>query len=40
MAITGHELDLEKKRLKNVLKILNDKIAQMGENIFEDEEGA
>ena len=38
MAITGHELDLEKKRLKNVLKILNDKIAQMGENIFEDEE--
>ena len=38
MAITGHELDLERKRLKNVLKILNDKVAQMGEDIFEDEE--
>ena len=38
MALTGKELDLEKRRLKEVLKLLDDKISRMGIDIFEDEE--
>lgn len=38
MAITGRDLELEEKRLEEVLKLLDDKLAQMGGDIFEDEE--
>ena len=38
MAITGRDFQLEKKRLVEVLKLLDDKIAQMGEDIFEDQD--
>ncbi len=38
MAITGREFKLEEKRLVEVLKLLDDKLTQMGETIFEDEE--
>ncbi len=38
MAITGRDFELEKKRLTEVLKLLDDKLAQMGEDIFEDED--
>ena len=38
MAITGRDFELEERRLQEVLKLLNDKIAQMGTNIFEDED--
>ncbi|HAB65732.1 MAG TPA: hypothetical protein DCE23_00045 [Firmicutes bacterium] len=38
MAITGRDLELEEKRLEEVLKLLDDKLAQMGVDIFEDEE--
>ena len=38
MAITGRDFELEEKRLKEVLKLLDDKLAQMGEDIFEDED--
>ena len=38
MALAGRELELEKRRLKEVLKLLDDKISRMGIDIFEDEE--
>ena len=38
MAITGRDFELEEKRLTEVLKLLEDKLAQMGEDIFEDED--
>ena len=38
MALAGRELELEKRRLKEVLKLLDDKISRMGMDIFEDEE--
>jgi len=38
MAITGRDLELEEKRLEEVLKLLDDKLAQMGTDIFEDED--
>ena len=38
MAITGRDFELEEKRLCEVLKLLDDKLAQMGEDIFEDED--
>ena len=38
MAITGRDLQLEKRRLDEVLKLLDDKIAQMGKDIFNDED--
>ena len=38
MAITGRDFELEEKRLNEVLKLLDDKLAQMGEDIFEDED--
>ena len=38
MALAGRELELEKRRLKEVLKLLDDKISRMGLDIFEDEE--
>lgn len=38
MAITGRDFELEEKRLNEVLKLLNDKLAQMGTDIFEDED--
>ena len=38
MAITGRDFDLEKRRLKEVLKLLDDKMASMGQDIFEDED--
>ena len=38
MAITGRDFDLEEKRLTEVLKLLDDKLAQMGEDIFEDKD--
>ena len=38
MAITGRDFELEEKRLAEVLKLLDDKLAQMGEDIFEDED--
>lgn len=37
MAITGRDFELEERRLEEVLKLLDDKLAQMGEDIFEDE---
>ena len=37
MAITGRDFKLEEKRLEEVLKLLDDKLAQMGDDIFEDE---
>lgn len=37
MAITGRDFELEEKRLEEVLKLLDDKLAQMGDDIFEDE---
>ncbi len=38
MAITGRDFTLEERRLEEVLKLLDDKLAQMGEDIFEDED--
>lgn len=38
MAITGKDFELEEKRLAEVLKLLEDKLAQMGETIFEGED--
>lgn len=38
MAITGRDFELEERRLEEVLKLLDDKLAQMGETIFEDED--
>ena len=38
MAITGRDFELEKRRLKEVLKLLDDKMASMGQDIFEDED--
>ena len=38
MAITGRDFELEEKRLTEVLKLLDDKLAQMGEDIFEDKD--
>ena len=38
MAITGRDFELEQRRLTEVLKLLDDKLAQMGEKIFEDED--
>lgn len=38
MAITGREFELEERRLVEVSKLLDDQLAKMGENIFEDEE--
>jgi len=38
MAITGRDLQLEKRRLDEVLKLLDDKIAKMGKDIFQDED--
>ena len=38
MAITGRDLQLEKRRLDEVLKLLDDKIAKMGSDIFQDED--
>lgn len=38
MAITGRDFELEEKRLVEVMKLLNDKLAKMGEDIFEDED--
>ncbi|MGN0967537.1 MAG: HelD family protein [Candidatus Coprovivens sp.] len=38
MAITGREFELEERRLVEVSKLLEDQLAKMGENIFEDEE--
>ena len=38
MSIEGKDLILEKKRLENVLKLLDDKLAQMGEDIFDDQD--
>ena len=38
MALTGRDLELERRRLKEVLKLLDDKIARMGKDIFLDEE--
>lgn len=38
MALTGRDLELERRRLKEVLKLLDDKIARMGNDIFLDEE--
>ena len=38
MPITNRDLELEKKRLESVLKLLDDKLAQMGTDIFEDED--
>lgn len=38
MAITGREFELEERRLGEVSKLLDDQLAKMGENIFEDEE--
>lgn len=38
MAITGRDFELEERRLEEVLKLLDDKLAQMGENIFQDED--
>ncbi len=38
MAITERDFKLEQRRLKEVLKLLDDKLAQMGEDIFEDED--
>ncbi len=38
MAITGRDLQLEKRRLNEVLKLLDDKLAKMGKDIFQDED--
>lgn len=38
MSITGRDFELEERRLEEVLKLLDDKLAQMGETIFEDED--
>ena len=38
MAITGKDFKLEERRLVEVLKLLDDKLSQMGEKLFEDEE--
>ena len=38
MAITGRDFELEEKRLVEVLKLLNDKLAKMGTDIFRDED--
>jgi len=38
MAITGRDLQLEKRRLDEVLKLLDDKLAKMGKDIFQDED--
>lgn len=38
MAIVGKEFKLEERRLNEVLKLLDDKLAQMGDDIFENEE--
>lgn len=38
MAITGRDFELEERRLEEVIKLLDDKLAQMGEDIFEDED--
>ncbi len=38
MAITGRDFELEERRLEEVVKLLDDKLAQMGEDIFEDED--
>ncbi len=38
MAITGRDFELEERRLEEVIKLLDDKLASMGEDIFEDED--
>ena len=38
MAISGRELTLERKRLVEVLKLLDDKLTEAGNIIFKDEE--
>lgn len=38
MSITGKDFNLEKRRLEEVLKLLDDKLAQMGEDIFDDQD--
>ena len=38
MAITGRDFKLEERRLEEVLKLLDDKLASMGTDIFEDED--
>ena len=38
MAITGRDFKLEERRLEEVLKLLDDKLSEMGEDIFEDED--
>lgn len=38
MSIGGRDFQLEEKRLEEVLKLLDDKLAQMGEDIFEDQD--
>ena len=38
VAITGRDFELEERRLEEVLKLLDDKLAQMGTDIFEDED--
>ena len=39
MAITGRDFKLEERRLNGVLKLLDDRLAQMGTDIFHDEDG-
>ena len=38
VAITGKDFKLEERRLKEVLKLLDDRLAQMGTDIFQDED--
>ncbi|MGN1370964.1 MAG: HelD family protein [Candidatus Coprovivens sp.] len=38
MAITGRDFELEERRLEEVIKLLDDKLASMGEDIFENED--
>ncbi len=38
MAITGRDFELEERRLEEVSKLLDDKLAQMGTDIFQDED--
>ena len=38
MPISGRELSLERKRLVEVLKLLDDKLTEAGNVIFKDEE--
>jgi DNA helicase-2/ATP-dependent DNA helicase PcrA len=38
MAITGRDFKLEERRLNGVLKLLDDRLAQMGTDIFHDED--